>query len=285
MKDEEPQCWPRRPVSKLQHRYVAVGIARSENRTLPDTTPDPRRLDRPIVEDIEFGFHQQVAAVTLFAKPDRTAGADHSLRRDAIDLASDLPDEITPTARHDVVHKPVRFEKAQEFDHRCVPAVAIQSLQRGMRLRSEEGIHTLGKVLRGQTFERAEHTLRYGGHVAFVTAIVLMTPLNPFGVVTLIGSGAIFFSPFFNPKSLTALKFRRPVASLPAKLPVRFVFIAGGLVASHSCLCQHLQVFVRRLLDGDTDKQDRPALEFAWRLILTANGIAAVEPDTEPVTR
>ena len=69
------------------------------------------------------------------------------------------------------------------------------------------------------------------------------------------------------------------------ELPVQMIECTLGLVASHSCLCQHLQVFVRRLLDGDTDKQDRPALEFAWRLVLTANGIAAVEPDTEPVTR
>jgi len=42
-----------------------------------------------------------------------------------------------------------------------------------LRLGAEERRDALRELLRRQAFERGEHTLRHGGHVAFVTAVVL----------------------------------------------------------------------------------------------------------------
>jgi len=111
-------------VRAIARRYEEEGL---ESALYEKPRPgQQRRLDA--------GQSQRIIAMVCSPSPQGQARwsvrliAEEAVKRKLVPKVGRETVRITPTARHNVVREPVCFEKAQEFDHRCIPAVAIQAL-------------------------------------------------------------------------------------------------------------------------------------------------------------
>src|ERR1039457_5591847 len=142
-------------VGELEHRDVAVRIARGEERPAAGPAPDPDRFLRAIVEIVAFGLVRDRAATVVAGVLERCRAPDNPVTRNPVHLLADRPHEVTAAARGDVVREPVRLQVAEQLDHRHISALEITATKsRMLRSAQESG---------GLRLESLEADPRVGG--------------------------------------------------------------------------------------------------------------------------
>ena len=126
-------------LGELKHRQVAVGIAGRQDWPAAGAAPDPDRLLRAVVEIVGLGLVGDRAATVVAGVLERGGAADYPVPGYPVDLLADRPHEVTAAAGGDVAGEPVRFQVAEQFDHRRVRAFQIPSAKGRVLRGAQEG--------------------------------------------------------------------------------------------------------------------------------------------------
>src|SRR3954447_1345915 len=173
---------------EIQHRDVAVGVARSQQRSSPDAAPDTDWLLWPVVEIVGFRLVGDRPAGFVSYVIKRRGTADHALAGDPVDLVADRAHEVSPSTGGDVVGEPIRIEVCQQFDHRGVRTLHIGAAECRMLGHAQERGRPVLELLHGYSGERGEHTAQQGAHIRLVAGVMLADDLAKPRIVALIGS-------------------------------------------------------------------------------------------------
>ena len=174
MKDEQAESVPIGRLREAQHRNVSVGVAARDQGPTPDPAPDPHRLLRPVIEELDLRLVEQVGAVIARLEVQPEGAPDHPLRRDAVQLLGERAHEVTVTTRRDVGAEPVRLQIAQQLDHRHVAALQVRALQHRMRRIAQPGRHLVAELLHRHAPRRPSPPLAIKqAKVGVVTVVVL----------------------------------------------------------------------------------------------------------------
>ena len=111
--------------SPLEHLQVAVGVAEGEDRPAANHAVDAHRLVGAVIVMGDFGGAQDGRLAVLELVFGDKRGADHLLRRDAIDLLGKYAHKAGIAAGNDVGLEPLAAQVCKHFQHRLVDHLGV----------------------------------------------------------------------------------------------------------------------------------------------------------------
>ena len=141
----------------LQHLVVAVGVARGQDRPSADPAPDPHRLLRPVVPDVQRAAESADRRCRRCRRSSAPASCRPRVRAGCRRSRGDRSHEVTATAGHDVAGEVAVLEIPQQLHHRGIGARLVGPLQRRM-LRSAKNRTQWPRVPRRSSIRAATVT-------------------------------------------------------------------------------------------------------------------------------